>query len=242
MSLARSAAALLLGLGLAACYGEGSREQQAGADAAPAATVSPVRQAYPNLPADVVFENDKVIAQRAAAQPGEWAGEHGHTGNQLAIALSAGEMTYREGGEDTKRTFAPGDVFWVDATAAHDHAITGNTPMDFVLVSMAPKQGMAESAAAAQNYPNAPADVVFENDRVIVQKLTPPKGWVGEHSHTGGQLVVVLKGGDLVYREGGVETPRTFTAGEVFMVEPTAAHDHMATSAQGVESILITMK
>ena len=232
---------LLLLVTLAACGREASQdtaqEQEGGAE--PAMT-SAVRQAYPNLPADVVFENDQLVAQRVTGEPGSWTGEHSHGESQLAVVLNGGTVLFREGGEETERTFAHGDVFMLEPTESHDHAVTGDAGIVFILISMAPGEG---GAAGAQQYPNESADVVLENDLVIVQKLAfEPGVWVGEHGHTGGQLVVVLKSGTMTYREGGEETQRTFAAGDVFVVEPTDAHDHAVTGDVGVESILITIK
>jgi quercetin dioxygenase-like cupin family protein len=232
---------LVLLLTLAACGREvdrGTAEQEG--TAAPAATMSAVRQAYPNLPSDVVFENDQFVAQHVTGEPGSWTGEHSHGESQLAVVLKGGTVLFREGGEETEQTFADGDVFMLEPTESHDHTVTGDAGIDFILISIAPSEA---GTAGAQQYPNESADMVLENDRVIVQKLTfEPGSWAGEHNHTGGQLVVVLKGGTQTYRQGGEETERTFADGDVFMVEATDAHDHAITGTEGVASILITMK
>lgn len=202
-------------------------------------TTSAVRQAYPNLPSEVVFENDQIIAQHVTAEPGVWAGEHSHSGGQIAVVLKDATEVQREGGEETERTFTAGEVVDVEPTAAHDHMFSGEGA-EYVLITLAPGE---PGTGAPQNYPNSPAEVVFENDRVIAQRLArEPGDWVGEHAHPGGQLVVVLKGGTITYREGGEETERTLTPGEVFMVEPTAAHDHSVSGDSGIESILLTLK
>jgi quercetin dioxygenase-like cupin family protein len=203
-------------------------------------TTSAVRQAYPNLSSDVVFENDQIVAQRVTAEHGVWAGEHSHGEGQIAVVLKDATQIYREGGEETERVFAAGEVVAVEPTEAHDHMISSEGA-DFVLITLAPGQ---PGAATPQDYPNSPAEVVMENDRVIAQRLInePGSEWVGEHAHPGGQLAVVIKGGTITYREGDEETDRTFTEGEVFMVEATAAHDHYVSSDSGIESILITLK
>lgn len=202
-------------------------------------TTSTVRQAYPNLASDVVFENDQIIAQRVTAEHGVWAGEHSHSGSQIAIVLKDATQIYRENGEETERVFKAGDVIAVEPTAAHDHMISSEGA-DFVLITLAPGE---PGAATSQDYPNRPAEVVMENDRIIAQRLIGTPGqWVGEHAHTEGQIGVVIKGGTVTYREGGEETERTYTEGEVFTVEPTAAHDHAVTSDSGIETILLTLK
>lgn len=202
-------------------------------------TTSAVRQAYPNLPSEVVFENDQIVAQRVTAEHGVWAGEHSHGEGQIAIVLKGATQIYREGGEETERVFKAGDVIAVEPTEAHDHMIASDGA-DFVLITIAPGE---PGAATSQDYPNRPAEVVMENDRVIAQRLIGKPGqWVGEHAHTEGQIGVVVKGGTVTYREGGEETERKFTVGEVFTVEPTAAHDHAVTGDSGIETILLTLK
>lgn len=237
----RLAGLLLILFVIAAC---GQQAQEAAMEeeepAVTEETVSPTPQVYGNAAADVVFENDQVIAQRITVEPDTWVGEHSHGTNQLAVVLKGGTLTYREGGEETEQSFADGEVIAVEPTEGHDWAVTGDSGIDYVLITMAPGE---PGTATSQDYPNRPAEVVLETDRVIAQRLIgEPSGWVGEHAHTEGQLAVVIKGGTMTYREGGEETERTFTKGEVFMVEATAAHDHAVTSDSGVESILFTLK
>jgi quercetin dioxygenase-like cupin family protein len=69
----------------------------------------------------IVLENDRVIVQRIDFQPGKWAGEHEHAGNQLVVLLDALEMNYKEGEDEVKASYKAGAVFWVDA-GTHDHA------------------------------------------------------------------------------------------------------------------------
>ena len=60
--------------------------------------------------------------------------------------------------------------------------------------------------------------------RALAQQIVSEPGqWTGEHSHDGNQLVVVVKGGTMVYREGGEETEVTYADGEVFWVYAVAA-------------------
>ena len=70
---------------------------------------------------DVAFENDRIIVQRIQFEPGSWVGEHSHAGNQLAVALDGVTTTFREGGEESQQSLAPGEVLWLEATNAHDH-------------------------------------------------------------------------------------------------------------------------
>jgi quercetin dioxygenase-like cupin family protein len=202
-----------------------------------AADETMVGQVYPNQPATAVFENDRVVVQRLAMEVGAWVGEHSHAGNQLVVAITGGTTTYREAGEETSVTRAPGEVFWVDAVAAHDHAVQDDVIAILVTLADAPA-GMA----GAQAYPNVTPDVAFDNDRLVAQRLSiEPGSWAGEHSHAGNQLVVVLKGGTMVYREGGEDTEVTYADGEVFWIDAVEAHDHTAKDAP-VDAVLITLK
>ena len=93
-------------------------------------------QTYPNVDPTVVFENDYVIVQKLSQEPGQWAGEHSHAGNQIVVVLKGGTTTYREGGEETEDTRADGEVFWLEATEAHDHATTSDSATEALLVTL----------------------------------------------------------------------------------------------------------
>ena len=87
------------------------------------------QQEFPNAEFPVKFDNDKVVVQEISFKVGEWAGERSHVGGQLVIILDEIKMLYREGGEEVERTFAKGDVFWIDPIK-HDHkALSSGTGM-----------------------------------------------------------------------------------------------------------------
>lgn len=224
---------------LGACQGTERAAEETTQAAGDVATS--VAQRYPAITAPTVFENDRVVAQKIVTEPGKWAGEHSHTGNQLAVVIKGGTVTYREGGTDRDVTYKDGQVYWVDAVETHDHSAKG-APVEVVLITMKPTAA-GGMAAARQEYPNATANVVFEDSHVIVQRLVGEPGkWAGEHSHAGGQIAVVLKGGTTVFRAGGEERHETRQAGEVFAVEPTQAHDHSTMSETPTQVMLITPK
>ncbi|MDH3284659.1 MAG: cupin domain-containing protein [Acidobacteriota bacterium] len=227
---------------LASCGREEYRESAPKQEeaAAQAEKVSAVRQAYPKLSSNVVFENDRVVAQRVQGEPGVWSGEHAHPGGQLVVVLEGATLTYREGGEEESRTFASGELFSIEPTASHDHAVTSDSAIDFVLISMAAHEG---GTGAAQKYPNQAADVVLENDQVIVQRvMAEPGKSSGEHSHSGSQLAVVLEGAPLAYREGGEEKVVAYESGNVYWVDKTAAHDHVVKGDKAWDGYVITLK
>jgi quercetin dioxygenase-like cupin family protein len=69
------------------------------------------------------------------------------------------------------------------------------TSVAWILASLA---GLATAAAQndRQRYPNAPGELLLENDRVIVQRFVfQPGESEGSHSHPGHQLLVYIKGG-----------------------------------------------
>ena len=79
-----------------------------------------VQQEYPNFSSITVLDNKSVVVQRVKAEKGEWAGEHTHPGNQLAVFLNAVTMTYKEGDKEFEKEYTAGQVIWVDKVT-HDH-------------------------------------------------------------------------------------------------------------------------
>ncbi len=222
----------LLLLAFVACApGEEQAEEQA-------TLAKSVGQIYPNLAAPTVFENDALVAQRAVFEPGQWTGEHSHPGNQVVVVLTAATVIYREAGEETETTYEAGQIVWLDAVQAHDHTSKdASAEAIIVTLSDAPMGG-----GMAQEYPNIMPALAFENDRIIGQTMTSePDDWAGEHSHDGNQLVVVLRGGTMIYRENGEETEVTYADGEVFWIDAVAAHDHAPKDA-AIEAVIITVK
>ena len=51
--------------------------------------VEEVPQHFPNIPTEVVLENDRMIVQRFQIEPGQWTGVHSHPGNQVYIHIKA---------------------------------------------------------------------------------------------------------------------------------------------------------
>jgi beta-alanine degradation protein BauB len=97
--------------------------------------------AYPNIPGEDVLENDRVIVQRFAMNPGEWEGVHPHHPNTLYIFI--------KGGQWMSRTINPpseivgnspdGDVAWmpaIDIGAGHQSGNIGTTPSDVVWIAL----------------------------------------------------------------------------------------------------------
>ncbi len=221
-------------LGLGACQGaeQQTEEATAGGDVA-------MMQEYPNSPAPVALETGHAVVQRLMSEPNQWVGEHGHAGNQLAIALDGGTMIYRQNGEETETTYTPGQPFWIEYIASHDHAAKDRAS-NAILITMKHSPG---GTAMAQEYPARPATTIIDNEYAIVQRIVAEPGqWVGEHSHPGTQIVVFLTGGTMTMREGGEETVTTYEAGQTIEVTATEAHDHANTGTSRIEALLITPK
>lgn len=98
-------------------------------------------QVYPNVPGEVVLENERVVVQRFITEPGQWQGVHTHPGNQVYIHVRGGEWTIRRGGQDTISPAETGSLGWwdrVDLSEQHDTANSGDTPIEHILVNLKP--------------------------------------------------------------------------------------------------------
>ena len=97
------------------------------------------QQHYPNIPTEVIFENDRVLVQKYVVQPGEWEGIHPHSGNQLYVHLSRAQWTVRYGDQETTSVSPAGSVGWqraVDLSEEHESGNTGDTPIEFLWVNL----------------------------------------------------------------------------------------------------------
>ena len=100
--------------------------------------------------------------------------------------------------------------------------------------------GLAAILYAQQEYPNVEVPVILENDHVIVQRVPfQPGDWVGEHSHPGNQLAILIDEVTTIYKTGDGETTETRPAGDVFWID-AVTHDHKS-AAEGT-AILVTIK
>ena len=102
---------------------------------------NPCHQYYPNIPGELLLENDKLVVQRFIIQPGQWEGIHSHPGNQIYVHIDGGEWSGRIGGksEYSGEIDEDGSVGWMDAiplSAGHDSGNTGNTPIDIIYVTL----------------------------------------------------------------------------------------------------------
>tara|TARA_B100001079_G_C16344735_1_gene485285 strand:+ start:348 stop:1070 length:723 start_codon:yes stop_codon:yes gene_type:complete len=96
---------------------------------------------YPNLAQELLFENDRLIAQRVQIEPGQWEGVHSHPGGQLYIVIKAGETSAKLGGkiQYSGQIGNDGAAGWMDAIeldAGHESGNTGDTLIDLVWITL----------------------------------------------------------------------------------------------------------
>ena len=106
--------------------------------ASPMARQSPY-QHYPNIPGEILLENDKLVVQKFVIQPGQWEGVHAHPGNQLYVHLRGGEWTVRYGDRRETSVAEDGSVGWMEAVALsedHESGNTGDTPIELLWITL----------------------------------------------------------------------------------------------------------
>lgn len=110
-------------------------------DAPIAPDVEHAPQVYPNVPMELLLENERMIVQRGQVEPGQWTGVHSHPGNQVYLHIKGGVWSERRNGvQSPPEPFAEaGSVGWTDAvdlSEGHESGNTGDTTIDFVLVTI----------------------------------------------------------------------------------------------------------
>jgi len=112
-----------------------------------------------------------------------------------------------------------------------------------VLLASSP---IAPQQSFYQHYPNIAGEVVFENDRVVVQRyVVQPGQWEGVHTHSGNQLYVHIKGGEWTMRYGDKKETSVAKDGSVgWMEKVTLSQDHESgnTGDTPIEFLWITLK
>jgi len=110
-------------------------------DAPIAPEVEHAPQIYPNIPLELLLENDRMIVQRVQIEPGQWEGIHSHPGNQVYIHVKGGIWSGRRGGVQSQPSpFSEiGSVGWmdvVDLSVGHESGNTGDTTIDLIWVTL----------------------------------------------------------------------------------------------------------
>ena len=137
---------------------------------------------------------------------------------------------------------------WTDEATGSDVEVDGRfavllerQPDDSWKISRLNTSAVSSPVEAPTYAKGLSSALVFENGRVIVQRLTGEAGgdWTGEHTHAGNQVVVFLSKTETTYRAGEAEWQVTREAGEAFWVE-AARHEHRADTE--TDAVLITLK
>ena len=112
-----------------------------------------------------------------------------------------------------------------------------------VLLASSP---IATQQSFYQQYPKIPGEVVFENDRVVVQRyVVQPGQWEGVHTHSRNQLYVHIKGGEWTMRYGDKKETSVAEDGSVGWMEKVTlsqAHESGNTGDAPIEFLWITLK
>ena len=103
---------------------------------------NPCHQYYPNIPGELLLENDKLVVQRFTVQPGQWEGIHRYPPDQLYIHIKGGEWTVKYGDEATTSYSPTGEIGWDDSATElselHESGNTGDESIDLVWVTLKP--------------------------------------------------------------------------------------------------------
>jgi L-alanine-DL-glutamate epimerase-like enolase superfamily enzyme/quercetin dioxygenase-like cupin family protein len=83
-----------------------------------------VPQTFPETSAEMLLDNDRMIAQRVVLEPGQSTGVHSHAGNQVYLVIKGGDWAQA------------GSVGWLHAREEHDVSNSGDTTIEFVLVTI----------------------------------------------------------------------------------------------------------
>lgn len=206
---------------------------------------------YPNIPGELVLDNEYVVVQRFIIEPGQWEGIHSHPGNQIAVRVKGGLWAGRRGGREVYRMTEPtkdGSVGWMDAvdlSEGHESGNVGDTPIDLVWITLKPCEPVSDQAVG-QVYPNVPSEVLLDNDRVVVQRfVTQPGEWQGVHSHPGNQVFIHIRGGEWTIRTGARETVSysdSGSAGWWQRVDLSEAHDTANSGDTPIEHVLVNLR
>ena len=96
-------------------------------------------QHYPNIPGEILLENERLVVQKFIIEPGQWEGVHPHPGNQLYVHIRGGEWTVRMGDQKTTSHSPTGSVGWmekIDLSQDHESGNTGDTPIELLWITL----------------------------------------------------------------------------------------------------------
>jgi len=98
-------------------------------------------QIYPDIPLELLLDNDRVIVQRVQVEPGQWEGIHAHPGNQVFVHIRGGTWSGRMAGVQSPPSppRKSGEVGWmeaIDISEEHESGNTGDTTIDLVWITL----------------------------------------------------------------------------------------------------------
>ncbi len=73
---------------------------------------NPCHMYYPNIPGELILENDQMVVQRFIIEPGQWEGIHRHPFDQLYVQVKGGEWTVKYGDEANTFISPDGEASW----------------------------------------------------------------------------------------------------------------------------------
>ena len=102
----------------------------------------PCHMYYPNIPGEMLLDNDNVVVQRFRIEPGQWEGIHRHPANQFYFMLTPGEWTVRYGDEEDVFWSPEGEIGWneesTELDARHQSSNSGTEPIELIWVTLKP--------------------------------------------------------------------------------------------------------
>lgn len=213
---------------------------------------------YGSLSGEVVRDNARFQVEKFVLPPGASTGRHSHPADQLLVIIKGGTLKSVDTGRRT--LWKDGRVMWYSANVPADGGDTnvGTTPIMMLWVTVKPEPpGIASQDYPNGtpkdyhlNYPNVPGEDLFENERVVVQRLTVMPGqWEGVHAHIPNQLYIEINGGVFTGRtyktpeepEGiGPQIPGT--AGFMPTVDISVGHESHNAGKEPIELVWVTLK
>ena len=97
---------------------------------------SVTHEGYPEIPGELILNNDLVIVRRFDVEPGQWSGWHTHDGNELTIMLTDQVAAVVVGDEENDASFEERDMIWTDAGVEHNHVNAGESTGSFYVIKL----------------------------------------------------------------------------------------------------------
>ena len=98
---------------------------------------------YPDVPLELLLENNRVVVQRFILEPGQWEGVHSHPGDQVYVHVRGGVWSGRRNGVERIGTepSEAGSVGWMEEvklSEQHNSGNTGDTTFELIWITLKP--------------------------------------------------------------------------------------------------------